>query len=152
MITPVGKTRQEQGPELEAPEATMTPGAPAPPTFCPDPIFTSLACLLSFAAMAEVLSRYKFLPPGDAIIIYDRPSLNDLVKVYPETILHGENGGYYLKNMEGEVFAITVDDLCRELDVTIAEADAWLGSLHLQYCQYNVFTGWSSSIIDHFQE
>lgn len=75
--------------------------------------------------MTEGLTRYKAPPPSDVIIVYDRPSLNDLTKVYPETCLYDENGGYYLKTMDGHVIAITADDLCEELDKTIAEADAF---------------------------
>ncbi|KAJ5173692.1 uncharacterized protein N7500_001623 [Penicillium coprophilum] len=74
--------------------------------------------------MVEGLTRYHNTPPSDAIIVHDRQSLNDLVKVNPETILHAENGGYYLKDMEEAVVAITADDLCKELDVAFASIDA----------------------------
>ncbi|CAI7613480.1 unnamed protein product [Penicillium crustosum] len=73
-------------------------------------IFTSLGYFLFFfTAMVEGLTRQ---------------SLNDLVKVYPDTILHAENGGYYLKDMDDEVVAITADDLCTELDAAFASIDA----------------------------
>ncbi|KAJ5822617.1 hypothetical protein N7447_004957 [Penicillium robsamsonii] len=81
-----------------------------------------LLCYL--VTMVEGLSRYHTTPPSDVIIVHDRQSLNDLVKVNPETILHSENGGYYLKNMEEEVVAITADDLCEELDAAFASIDA----------------------------
>ncbi|CAI7601791.1 unnamed protein product [Penicillium viridicatum] len=73
-------------------------------------IFTSLVYFLCFfAAMAEGLTRQ---------------SLNDLAKVYPDTLLHPENGGYYLKDMDGQIVAITADDLCTELDADFARIDA----------------------------
>ncbi|KAJ5501226.1 hypothetical protein N7453_006043 [Penicillium expansum] len=88
-------------------------------------IFTSLVYFICFfTAMVEGLTRYHTTPPSDAIIVHDRQSLNDLVKVNPETILHAENGGYYLKNMDEEVVAIAADDLCTELDAAFASIDA----------------------------
>ncbi|KAJ5851744.1 uncharacterized protein N7529_011129 [Penicillium soppii] len=74
--------------------------------------------------MAEGLTRYQTAPPNNAIVVHNRQSLNDLVKVYPETILHSENGGYYLKNMDEEVIAVAGDDLCEELDGALASIDA----------------------------
>lgn len=88
-------------------------------------IFTSLVYFLCFfTAMVEGLTRYHTTPPSDVIIVHDRQSLNDLAKVYPDTLLHPENGGYYLKGMDGEVVAITADDLCTELDADFASIDA----------------------------
>ncbi|KAJ5347782.1 uncharacterized protein N7506_001035 [Penicillium brevicompactum] len=88
--------------------------------------------------MTEGLTRYKTPPPSDVIIVYDRPSLNDLTKVYPETCLYDENGGYYMKTMDGQVIAITADDLCEELDKTIAEADAFRAAheAECEGCEY----------------
>ncbi|KAJ6040330.1 uncharacterized protein N7446_004353 [Penicillium canescens] len=60
-----------------------------------------------------------------------RQSLNALVRVHPETVLYAENGGYYLKNMDDEVVAITADDLCMELDVAFASVDADVVTLDL---------------------
>lgn len=88
-------------------------------------IFTSFVYFLCFfTAMVEGLTRYHTTPPSDVVIVHDRQSLNDLVKVYPDTILHAENGGYYLKDMDEEVVAITADDLCTELDAAFASIDA----------------------------
>lgn len=84
--------------------------------------------------MTEGLTRYKAPPPSDVIIVYDRPSLNDLAKTYPETCLYNENGGYYMKTMDGQVIAITADGLCEELDKTIAEAEASLAA-HKSECE-----------------
>ncbi|KAJ5375647.1 hypothetical protein N7517_007653 [Penicillium concentricum] len=87
--------------------------------------FLTLAYLLCYlVTMVEGLTRYHTTPPSDVVIVHDRQSLNDLVKLNPETILHAENGGYYLKNMEEEVVAITADDLCEELDAAFASIDA----------------------------
>lgn len=74
--------------------------------------------------MVEGLTRYQITPPSDAIVVPDRQSMNDLVKLNPETILHAENGGYYLKNMDEEVVAIAGDDLCTEFDAVFASIDA----------------------------
>ncbi|OQE15938.1 hypothetical protein PENSTE_c026G06709 [Penicillium steckii] len=88
-------------------------------------ILTSFVYFLCFmATMVEGLTRYQNTPPSDAIVVHDRQALNDLVKLHPETILHAENGGYYLKNMDEEVVAITHDDLCVELDAAFASIDA----------------------------
>ncbi|KGO76933.1 hypothetical protein PITC_004670 [Penicillium italicum] len=88
-------------------------------------ILTSLVYFLCFfTAMVEGLIRYHTTPPSDAIIVHDRQSLNDLVKVNPDTVLYAENGGYYLKNMDEEVVAIAADDLCPELDAAFASIDA----------------------------
>lgn len=78
--------------------------------------------------MVEALTRYQTTPPSDAIVVHDRQSLNDLVKIHSDTVLYAENGGYYLKNMEEEVVAITADDLCKELDAVFASIDAEVGS------------------------
>jgi hypothetical protein len=96
-----------------------------PPNLHMRSIFASLVyfpCFLSI--MAEGLTRYQTAPPNNAIVVHNRQSLNDLVKVYPETILHSENGGYYLKNMDEEVIAVAGDDLCEELDGALASIDA----------------------------
>ncbi|CDM26837.1 hypothetical protein DTO013E5_6970 [Penicillium roqueforti] len=91
--------------------------------------FTYLVYFLSFwATMVEALTRYQTTPPSDAIVVHDRQSLNDLVKIHSDTVLYAENGGYYLKNMEEEVVAITADDLCKELDAVFASIDAEVGS------------------------
>ncbi|KAJ5758818.1 hypothetical protein N7520_005974 [Penicillium odoratum] len=74
--------------------------------------------------MAEGLTRYHSVPPSDAIIIHDMQSLRDLSKANPETCLHTENGGYYLKTQSQEVIAIAADDLCKELDIAAASAYA----------------------------
>ncbi|KAJ6009453.1 hypothetical protein N7522_004469 [Penicillium canescens] len=82
-------------------------------------IFTSLVYFLCFlTTMVEGLTRQ---------------SLNALVRVHPETVLYAENGGYYLKNMDDEVVAITADDLCMELDVAFASVDADVVTLDLSW-------------------
>lgn len=73
--------------------------------------------------MAEGLTRYQPTPPSNVVILHDRQSLNDFVQIHQETILQPENGGYYLKNMEEEVLAITADDLSKELDTDVASID-----------------------------
>lgn len=88
-------------------------------------IIAPLAYLLLFVtAMAEGLARYQSTPPSNVVILHDRQSLNDFVQIHQETILYPENGGYYLKNMEEEVLAITADDLSKELDAAVANIDA----------------------------
>ncbi|KAJ5760315.1 hypothetical protein N7520_007471 [Penicillium odoratum] len=47
--------------------------------------------------MVEGLTRYQSALPSDATVAHDRQSLNDLAMTNPKTILHPENGGYYLK-------------------------------------------------------
>lgn len=74
--------------------------------------------------MAEGLSRYQTHPPTDVVILHDRQSLNDYVRINPNGMLHAENGGYYLKDMEDVVIAIASDDLCNELDGAWASAEA----------------------------
>ncbi|KAJ5456021.1 uncharacterized protein N7458_004285 [Penicillium daleae] len=74
--------------------------------------------------MAEGLARYQSTPPSDVTVLHDRQSLNDFVKANPETILYPENGGYYLKDMDEEVLAITADDLSKELDAAVASVDS----------------------------
>ncbi|KAJ5103629.1 hypothetical protein N7532_004158 [Penicillium argentinense] len=75
--------------------------------------------------MVEGLTRYHSTRPSGVTVVHDRQALNDLVKLHPETILHTEKGGYYLKNMDEEVVAITHDDhLCIELDAAFASIDA----------------------------
>ncbi|KAJ5549108.1 hypothetical protein N7513_006342 [Penicillium frequentans] len=73
--------------------------------------------------MAANTTRYKTDPPFGAIVLQDRQNLNDMVHNNPETVLNPENGGYYLKTMDGEVLAITGDDLCVELDAALASVD-----------------------------
>lgn len=77
--------------------------------------------------MAANTTRYNSDPPFGAIVLQDRQNLNDMIHNNPETVLNPENGGYYLKTMDGEVLAITGDDLCVELDAALASVDA-LGS------------------------
>ncbi|KAJ6087231.1 hypothetical protein N7467_006145 [Penicillium canescens] len=82
-------------------------------------IFTSLVYFLCFlTTMVEGLTRYQTTPPSDVTVIHiDNPSTIWLG-------LYAENGGYYLKNMDDEVVAITADNLCMELDVAFASIDA----------------------------
>lgn len=88
-------------------------------------VLGSLAFIaLCIAAMAEGITRYKIDPPAGAIVIQDRQGLNDMVRNNPETILNPENGGYYLKTMDGETLAIAGDELCVELDAAVASVDA----------------------------
>ncbi len=88
-------------------------------------IIAPLAYFLVFVTtMAEGLTRYQSTPPSNVVILHDRQSLNDFVQIHQETILYPENGGYYLKNMEEEVLAITADDLSKELDTDVASIDA----------------------------
>lgn len=84
------------------------------------PLYTSFASLPPWLKVLPGTTT----PPSDVIIVHDRQSLNDLVKVYSDTVLHAENGGYYLKDMDDEVVAITADDLCTELDAAFASIDA----------------------------
>ncbi|KAJ5860876.1 uncharacterized protein N7529_008186, partial [Penicillium soppii] len=73
-------------------------------------IFTSLVYILCFMnVMVEGLTRYQTSPPTD---------------INPNGLLHAENGGYYLKDMEDVVVAIASDDLCNELDGALASAKA----------------------------
>lgn len=74
--------------------------------------------------MAANTTRYNTDPPFGAVILQDRQNLSDMVHNNPETVLNPENGGYYLKTMDGEVLAITGDDLCVELDAALASVDA----------------------------
>jgi hypothetical protein len=74
--------------------------------------------------MVEGLTRYQTTPPSGATVVHDRQSLNDIVKLNPETVLHPENGGFYLKTLDDEVVAIAGDDLCIELDAAVASLDA----------------------------
>ncbi|KAJ5671789.1 hypothetical protein N7507_000916 [Penicillium longicatenatum] len=74
--------------------------------------------------MAANTTRYYTDPPLGAIILQDRQNLNDMVRNNPETVLSPENGGYYLKTMDGEVLAITGDDLCVQLDAALASVDS----------------------------
>ena len=83
--------------------------------------------LLFITAMAEGLSRYKSPPPSNVVVLHDRQSLNDFVKANPETLLQPENGGYYVKDMDEEVLAITGDELSKELDPLVASVDACYG-------------------------
>lgn len=74
--------------------------------------------------MAEGVTRYQASPPAGAIILQDRQALNDMARANPETILNPENGGYYLKAMDGEVLAIAGDELCAELGLVVASVEA----------------------------
>lgn len=74
--------------------------------------------------MGEGLTRYQISPPTNIVILHDRQSLKDYVKINPNGMLHAENGGYYLKDMEDLVVAIASDDLCNELDGAWASAEA----------------------------
>ncbi|KAJ5527706.1 hypothetical protein N7513_011865 [Penicillium frequentans] len=88
-------------------------------------IFTSLIHFLSsMNVMGEGLTRYQISPPTNIVILHDRQSLKDYVKINPNGMLHAENGGYYLKDMEDLVVAIASDDLCNELDGAWASAEA----------------------------
>lgn len=76
------------------------------------------------ATMTESVTRYKTDPPAGAVVVQNRQGLNDIVRANPETILSPENGGYYLKNMDGETLAIAGDELCVELDAAVASVEA----------------------------
>lgn len=87
--------------------------------------FVSLVSFIYFInIMAENLTRYQTTPPTDVVILHDRQSLNDFVKANPDGLLHAENGGYYLKDMEESIVAIASDGLCNELDGPWASAAA----------------------------
>ncbi|KAJ5659807.1 hypothetical protein N7507_006258 [Penicillium longicatenatum] len=88
-------------------------------------ISTSLVQVLCFMnVMVDGLTRYQTSPPTDIVILHDRQSLNDYVKINPNGMLYAENGGYYLKDMEDVIVAIASDDLCNELDGAWASAEA----------------------------
>ncbi|PYH47913.1 uncharacterized protein BP01DRAFT_200343 [Aspergillus saccharolyticus JOP 1030-1] len=74
--------------------------------------------------MAENLTRYHTAPPSNAIIIYDRQTLNDLARANADGLLWDENGGYYLKTAGNEIIAVAADALCTELDAAHASAAA----------------------------
>ncbi|KOC17009.1 hypothetical protein AFLA70_282g001201 [Aspergillus flavus AF70] len=88
-----------------------------------------LACTSS-AAMS--FTRYSKPVPEGLVVCETREQMNQAARDHPETVLHDEDGGYYLKDMNGIPVAVAADSLCPELDKSFAEADTMIAQNQLE--------------------
>ncbi|KAE8420467.1 hypothetical protein BDV36DRAFT_249354 [Aspergillus pseudocaelatus] len=94
--------------------------------------FTFLFLLTWTSSAAMSFTRYSKPVPEGLIVCETREQMNQAVRDHPETVLHDEGGGYYLKDMNGIPVAVAADSLCSELDNSFAEADAMIAQNQLK--------------------
>ncbi|KAF7594545.1 hypothetical protein BBP40_008992 [Aspergillus hancockii] len=73
-----------------------------------------------------ILSSYF---PSGLIVCETREQLNQVASDHPETVLHDEDGGYYLKDMNGARVAVAADSLCPDLNTSFADVDATIAQV-----------------------